>query len=538
MRFNHIKALVEVDLLQSNRQMNNNNRANKLQKKNIYWRTFLQNLVVLFVFILLYGSMVFNVPLVDFPGIFTQAISFMVTFSILQLFQLIFTLFYDDTDLSTYLAMPFSLGELFTSKIITIILTSFAYFVSPFIFIVVLGQQTLTSLWITLPIGLLSMVLIMMTTVLGVFILLDLLNQWAFFRKHKKMFTIIIYLLLFGFIFYNAYGNRMNNTELGMNVIDEEINPLFLGFHEIFIAGKQLNGWIKMGLWFLVSGLFLFIVLKWVIPHLYAGNEETSQNRKKKKEKNISSHLTTSKWRVFIKYQLRQLQDTTLILQVLFSKFYFPMIMMGPILFGDLSINLTTLNQISYLWGAYLFIGIGLAFVMISETSISGVIISFDKENYYYIQSLPISFRGYLKLKFYFAFILEWIMSVLAILGVTLYLSVPFIPILFVLIGFTAMTYSLSLYYYMRDYKLLNLSWNNFNELMQRGVSRVIRILIQLIVVIIGILAVFGFVFWFVFLLENTTRLLISIGITIGLSALTVVFYKYAERKFWAMFNK
>lgn len=128
MCFDHIKALVEVDLLQSSRQMSNSNQANKLKKKNIYWRTFLQNVVILFVFVILYGSMIFNIPLANFPGVFTQAISFMVTFSILQLFQLIFTLFYDDTDLSTYLAMPFSIGELFTSKIATIIITSFAYF--------------------------------------------------------------------------------------------------------------------------------------------------------------------------------------------------------------------------------------------------------------------------------------------------------------------------------------------------------------------------------------------------------------------------
>ncbi|SHF01425.1 ABC-2 type transport system permease protein [Atopostipes suicloacalis DSM 15692] len=538
MCFDHIKALVEVDLLQSNRQMSNSNQANKLKKKNIYWRTFLQNVVILFVFVILYGSMIFNIPLANFPGVFTQAISFMVTFSILQLFQLIFTLFYDDTDLSTYLAMPFSIGELFTSKIATVIITSFAYFVSPFIFIVVLGQQTDTSLWFFIPIGLLSTVLIMVATVLGVFILLDLLNQWAFFRKHKKIFTILLYILLFGFVFYNVYGGSMDNTESGLNIVDEKINPLFVGFHQIFISGEKLNGWLKIGLWIFVSGLFLLTMLKWVIPHLYSENEEAPQKRKKKKEKAISTHLATSKWKVFLKYQFRQLQDTTLILQILFSKFYFPVIMMGPIFFGDLPIDLTILKQISYLWGAYLLIGISLAFVMISETSISGVIISFDKENYYYIQSLPISFRGYLKFKFYFAFILEWGISVLALLGVALYLKAPFIPTFLVLIGFTVMTYLLSLYYYMRDYKLLNLSWNNFNELMRRGVSQVVRILIQLVTVVVGILAIFGFIFWFVFVLEDTTRLLISVGITIGLIALAIGFYKYADIKFWSKFNE
>src|SRR5699024_2870269 len=158
-------------------------------------------------------------------------------------------------------------------------------------------------------------------------------------------------------------------------------------------------------------------------------------------------HLATSKWKVFLKYQFRQLQDTTLILQILFSKFYFPVIMMGPIFFGDFPMDLTTLKQISYLWGAYLLIGISLAFVMISETSISGVIISFDKENYYYIQSLPISFRGYLKFKFYFAFILEWMISAIVILGVVLYLKIPFLASFLILLGYTITTYIMSFYF-------------------------------------------------------------------------------------------
>src|SRR5699024_2455288 len=364
MRINHIKALIEIDLLQSNRQMSNSNRSNKLQKKNIYWRTLLQNFIILFVFVILFGSMIFNVPLANFPGIFSQAISFMVVFSVLQLFHLIFILIYDDTGLSsylamsffivvfsvfllflflftfiyddtylcTYLAMPFTVGELFLSKIATIALTSFAYFISPMIFIVILGQQTGASLLLSIPIGLLSTLLIMVTVVLGVFIVLDLVNRWSFFRKHKKVFTILIYLLLFGFIFYNAYGNSMGEPISGVEIVDEKANLLFLGFHEIFITGKQLDGWIKIGLWFLTSILFLFIMYKWVIPHLYSENEGTIQKRKTKKSKPISTNLSASKWKVFIKYQLRQLQDTTFILQILFSKFYFPFIMIGPAL--------------------------------------------------------------------------------------------------------------------------------------------------------------------------------------------------------------
>lgn len=540
MRLNHIKALIEVDLLQSNRQLANNNRAEKLQKKNIYWRMLLQNVAVIFIFVLLFGTMLSNVPLVEFPGIFSQTIGFMILFSLLQIFQLIYNLFYDETDLSTYLSLPFTVSELFTSKIATIIITSFAYFISPLIFMVILGQQTGTSFAVSIPIGLISTVLIMLVTILGVFILLDLLNRWSFFRKNKKVFTIIIYVVLFGFIFYNLYGNDIVESTPGMGILDQEINPLFVGFHEVFIPGMQLKGWIKIGLWFIIGLALVFIMYKWVVPQLYSENEGTvtSQKRKRKKTQTISSIASNSKWKVFVKYQLRQLQDTTLILQMLFSKFYLPIIMIAPTLFNGASLDLSILDQVPYLWGAYLIIGIGLAVIMISETSISGVIISFDKDNYYYIQSLPISFRNYLKFKFYFAFVIEWMISAIVIIGIALYLRVPILPLAILLIGYTVGTYVASLYYYMRDYRLLNLSWNNFNEIMQRGVSQAIRIFIQLFVIFVGVLAIFGLIFWFVFIINDMTRLIISLVVAILLLGGFLGINRYAEKKFWSQFNQ
>ena len=527
-------------MLQSNRQMANNNRAEKLQKKNIYWRMLLQNVAVIFIFVLLFGTMLSNVPLVEFPGIFSQTIGFMILFSLLQIFQLIYNLFYDETDLSTYLSLPFTVSELFTSKIATIIITSFAYFISPLIFMVILGQQTGTSFAVSIPIGLISTVLIMLVTILGVFILLDLLNRWSFFRKNKKVFTIIIYVVLFGFIFYNLYGNDIVESTPGMGILDQEINPLFVGFHEVFIPGMQLKGWIKIGLWFIIGLALVFIMYKWVVPQLYSENEGTvtSQKRKRKKTQTISSIASNSKWKVFVKYQLRQLQDTTLILQMLFSKFYLPIIMIAPTLFNGASLDLSILDQVPYLWGAYLIIGIGLAVIMISETSISGVIISFDKDNYYYIQSLPISFRNYLKFKFYFAFVIEWMISAIVIIGIALYLRVPILPLAILLIGYTVGTYVASLYYYMRDYRLLNLSWNNFNELMQRGVSQAIRIFIQLFVIFVGVLAIFGLIFWFVFIINDMTRLIISLVVAILLLGGFLGINRYAEKKFWSQFNQ
>lgn len=538
MRFKQIKALVETDLLQANRQMNTGDRAQKMQKRNIYWRVILQNVMVILLFGLLFGTLVLNLLLAEFPGIFSETIGFMIIFSMLQAYQLIYSLFYDDANLSAYLSLPFSLTELFASKIITIFLTTFAYFITPFILISMLGIQTGHSWILSIPIALFSTLMIMSGTILLIFFGLHLLHQWSFFKKHKKIFMVAIYILFFGFIFVSLYQTDSTEAIPGTGIIDSESNPIFVGFHEIFIAGNRLSGWLKVAGWILTVLILGYIIFRWIIPQLYFDDEQPTTQKKRTTKKRTQTTLSSnSKWQIFLKYQLRQLSDTTLILQILFSKFYLPIIMIAPLLFGDGTMDLSVLNTIPHLWGSYLIIGAVIGFILITETSVSGVIISFDKENFHYFKSLPLSFRGYLKRKFYFSFFIEWLLGAIAIVGITLYLSLGFFPILILLIGYTATTYSCSLYYYMRDHRLLDLNWTNFSDLMQRGVSQAVRIFIQLVIIILGVLALIAFIFWFTAVLSDIARLLVSIGSLILLILITFGFYMYGEKKFWTQFN-
>lgn len=542
MRWNLVKALIEVDLLQSNRQINNNERADKMEKRNVYWRLLFQNGSIILVFVLLFGASISNIPLADYPGIFTESIAMMILISLLQLFQLLYNLFFEDENLSEYLSLPFSLGELFVSKTMTVFLNSLAYFLFPTLFIAVLGWQTGHSLVLSIPIGLLSGFLIMLVTILSMFLALHLLNQTAFFRKHKKLFTIAIYLILFGLIFYVFYGNEESFDVSEAVLQDSAINPLFIGFHEIFIPGSRLAGWLKVGLWVIAGVGLSYAALKWVIPQLYFQEQQPDRTAPKKQNRtqDTGTEIRTvdSPWKVFSKYQLRQLQDTTLILQMLFAKFYLPIIMVGPILFGGENIDLSVLETIPHLWGMFLLIGFVLSFVMMSDSSISGVIISFDKENYHYIQTLPISFQRYLKFKFHFAFLLEWALNMLVILLVGFFLGLGVYLTLMLALGLTAGTYLFSLYYYMRDYRLLDLSWNNFTELMQRGLGQMVRAFGQIFVLIIGTLLVFAFIFWAVFVIQDTTRLWVSLGIALVLAGTLFSIIKYADKNFWVKFNK
>lgn len=538
MRFNLIKELVIVDLLQASRQANTNGKKDNIDRGSLAWRLLLQNGAFLLIYGMFFGAYIFDIALPDFPGFFTRSIAFMFIFVFLQIFQLIFNLFYDDANLSEYLSLPFSLGELFVSKALTIILNTFAFFILPLVLISMLGWQAGHNLLLVIPLALLITLLLIVIMILIPFVFIHLLHQSSFYIRHKKIFTIIIYIALFAGLFAAIYGSEtIIITETGF--ADTVPIPLFIGFFEIFIPGSYLVGWLKMGGWLLFALALVFIAFRWIIPQLYSEEKQSVASPRKSKKKDGEFQLPSgSKWRVFTKYQLRQLQDTTFVIQMIFSKLYFPIILLGPALFGGgaAGTDLSFLSELPYLWGIYLLIGAVFAMLTTGEISVSGIIISFDKENYYYIQSLPLSFRQYMAFKFWFAFVIEWLIGALIITSIALLVKLPVLILIFTLMGYTIGTFIAVLYYFMRDYRLLNLNWNNFTELMQRGLNQFLRILISFVTIGVGAFVIISLAFWMLSQNDSTLAITISSLITIALIGLATGLHVYAKKNFWSQF--
>lgn len=537
MRFGLIKELVIVDLLQANRQSNQDTNKNRINKSNLWWRILLQNGLFLFIFTLFFGTVFFNIPLNEYPGLFTQAIGFMAVFVFFQMYQLIFNLFFDDANLSEYLSLPFSTGEFFISKILTIILNTAAFLILPFVLITMLGWQTGHHLLWVFPVTLLSTLLFITVLILVPFVLIYGLHQVPFYVRHKKIFTIIIYLVLFLGLFYFVYSNdSMQYSVTGL--LDTNTYPLFLGFYEIFIQGSYLVGWLKIGGWALVAGVLSLITLKWIIPQLYSEEPAPAASRIKPKRKERGSQKKRSMRSLLIRYQLRQLQDTTFIIQVIFAKLYFPLIIIAPTLFSQNRLDASFLSELPFFWGIFVLVGFAFSFLTTDEISVSGVIISFDKDNYHYFKSLPMSFLKYIKFKYWFSFCIEWLIGALILGGIAYYIQLPLSVTLSVFLGFTLGIYIFALYYFMRDYRLLNLGWNNFSELMQRGVNQFVRMFLNFIIVVVAMLAIIGLIFWLILTNQLILTITISIVITLILILVAIGMNRYAKKKFWIHFNK
>lgn len=535
-RWKQVKELVIVDLLQTNRQANQNGKSNAVKRSNLWWRVLLQNGLFLFIYGVFFGTVMLQVHLPDYPGLLSQSLGFMGLFAFLQLFQIIFNLFFDNANLSEYLSLPFSIGELFLSKLMTILLNTASFFILPLVMLTLLGIQAGHPIVIAFLLALFITIMFIFVMILIPFVVIYLLHQIPFYVRHKKVMTTIIYFALFATMFFIFYTNEpFESTQSG--VIDSPINPLFIGFYELFTPGSYLAGWLKFGVWALIALILTGVSIKWIIPQLYSEDKRVIKSRKYGKNKRKSMVNTQPKWKLFIKYQLRQLQETTFIIQMVFGKLAFPFFFIGPMLMNQDSLDGSILSELSYFWGIYLLIGALFALLSTGETTISGVIISFDKENFHYFKSLPLSFQEYMQFKFLFAFVVEWLLGIALILPVTFFINLPFTIILYILIGFTLGTFITSLYFFMRDYRLLNLNWGNFTELAQRGINQFLRIIFNMILVIGGMLGLIGLSFWLFVKDQPSFTITISSLITFILIGVAIGLYYYSKKKFWIHFH-
>src|SRR5699024_7694098 len=142
-------------------------------------------------------------------------------------------------------------------------------FVIPIVLFSMLGWQAGHNLFLVVPIAIVLSVIILAALILVPFVFIHILHQSKFYRRHKKVLTIILYIVMFALLFAVIYSNEPVEYTLN-GIVDSEPNTLFLGFHQIFTAGTMLTGWLKVGSWALLVAALVGIVFKWIVSDLYS----------------------------------------------------------------------------------------------------------------------------------------------------------------------------------------------------------------------------------------------------------------------------
>ena len=230
--------------------------------------------------------------------------------------------------------------------------------------------------------------------------------------------------------------------------------------------------------------------------------------------------------RVLQHYNIRLLSDPTLLLQVILGSLMIPLMFMLPGLWGQ---NLALQNITGRYYGIFLLVGVCLTPLMYGITSLGAIIISLDRENLYFIESLPLSLKRYLKNKFKIVCWLQMSLSFVVAVSLGIITHFPWWGWVYFLIGILSATYVCTIYFFVRDWRKRYLEWVDISQLFTRGGGQIVLFLqgaVLLLVegIIMGIAIFLATVLpaW----VTNTVIPLVILGVTIWC-------HGYYRKTFW-----
>lgn len=546
MRMKQVVELIKVNMIYANPQMIEKKRNKEAEKGTVskipaYMSVIGQNVLMLALFLVVFGSMFSRMNLVEYPGMFTSFIATFIGMALLQGFYVIFNLFYDAKDLVHYLPLPFRASEVFTAKLTALVVMMLPYLFPVWVLFLFLGINANQPLLLVVP-GSLALFLFLMALVFSfALVLVHFMTKLPIFEKHKQGATTSLYALsslgMVAAIFF--LSNRSNEVmePTGELFPDSAVIPFLSPFHQLIVNPARLEAWVGLLGWIAAFAVLSYIVIKWVVPGFYQMERVDTGKRKKTPKKQpptakSADRKPTTVNQTLFKYHLGLIQDGTLIMQFLSSKLLMPLILIGPTVFNGMVLDDLPL----LLWPVFFFAGFVYTFLSLNAISIVGVIISLDRENFLYLKSLPFSMQHYLKGKFWFSFGIELVIPFLLAVVAIFFLKVPLVLGLLFIAGLIIGTLGLSLYYFVRDYRLLDLEWQNLTELFNRGGGTWVQVISIFASVFVGILVVVV-VTIALLSLPLMPRIVLSLIVALIPLAFTAnLLFRY-NKTFWPQFN-
>lgn len=565
MRLQQVVELTKVNLLYANPQLiekkrNKEGKSGRASAISGPMSVLMSSLFILVLFMFLYGFMLVSMDFSQYRGFFTIYVMMFSVMTILQGFYIIYNLFYESKDLEHYLPLPFVGSEIFAAKLVVVVLTVAPYLAPAAVIFYMTGRDTGSGILLSLLNAFLLFLLLMLVVFLLAVVFVHFITKLAFFQKNKKVATTVLYALssigMVAVIFF--ISNMTTDIDYGDGAVlsDYQPVPLVVGFYEAASQPFSLAGLQGMIFWLALLAVLGFFLYKWVIPGIYrASNEGTAVKGEKRKSKSaerassgrepqrkaisktagktVAAQQPRSVNQTLWKYNFGLIQDGTLMMQFLSSNIILPIFLIGPIFLNGLTLDQAPL----YFWGLFFIAGFFYNFLTLNSISVVGVIISLDRENFLYMKSLPFSMRNYLRQKFLFAFFLQAVLPFIIATVLLVMAKAPLLLLFCFLCGLLAGLFTMCQFYFVRDYRFLNLDWQNLTELFGRGGGNFVQALIIFGTTIVGALVVTGFAF-LLLSLGPIGRIVASLlMVLLPLSAAAALTYRY-QKKFWPQFDE
>ena len=533
MRLKVIKKLVDINILYSSQEANLANLRKKQAKNpgkkvNVSARVLssyiFSSLLMLFMFI----NIAFRFPFEEIPSFFSSMVAILLVLAFSTSFTAFYNVFYESKDLASYRPYAFKESEIIIAKGLSVLLPALAGIVPILAYFLVLYIRLAPSLWLGLPLMLLSLALLFVSVTLVMVVAVHFLAQTRVFRKYQSIFSNVmigigvLIPLIFVLFLQSTFGSIVDKVR----DIPFLLYPLHI-FYKIAVEPFSTEAILGLLAWIALTVFLLYLTKKKVFPHFYDVILLNSEEKVKKERRNKERISTTNKkgfFRMVLRYHLTLLGQGTGVVTVLFTSAFLPYLMMIGLISKIRDSQIVPDIHPPY-WLPLFFIALFIAVVNNNITSLHSIALSLERENVDFLKSLPFDFARYVKVKFWIIFAVQSFLPVLTLLGLSLYLGLPILSMIYLLVVWTLASVILSCHNYFKDVKNLSTNWSSITDLVNRS-NRIVAIVLILVYSAILMALVIGSLF-LVQSLSTILAISLGVGVLILLLALAIFGYHY-----------
>ena len=532
MRLKVIKKLVDINILYSSQEANLANLRKKQAKNpgkkvNVSARVLSSYIFSSLLMLLLFINIAFHFPFEEMPSLFSTMVAILLVLAFSTAFTAFYNVFYESKDLASYSPYAFKESEIIIAKGLSVLLPALPGIVPILAYFLVLYIRLAPSLWLGLPLMLLSLALLFVSVTLVMVGVVHFLAQTTVFRKYQSIFANVmigigvLIPLLFVFLLQSTSRDIVDRVR----DIPFLLYPIHL-FYKIAVEPFSTEAILGLLAWIALTVFLLYLTKKKVFPHFYDVILLNSEEKVKKERRSKEGISRTKKgfFRMVLRYNLSLLGQGTGVITVLFTSAFLPYLMMiGPI--STIRDSQLVPDVHPRYWLPLFFVGMFIAVVNNNITSLPSIALSLERENVDFLKSLPFDFARYVKVKFWIIFAVQSFLPILTLLGLSLYLGLPILSMIYLLVAWVLASVSLSCHHYFKDMKNLSTNWSSITDLVNRSKGIVTMVLIIIYSAILLISTIVS-----VYLLQSLSPVLaisLGVGALILLLGLAIFSYHY-----------
>ena len=544
MRLKVIKKLVDINILYSSQEANLANLRKKQAKNpgkkvNVSARVLSSYIFSSLLMLIMFINIAFRFPFEEMPSFFSSMVAILLVLAFSTSFTAFYNVFYESKDLVSYRPYAFKESEIIIAKGLSVLLPALAGIVPILAYFLVLYIRLAPSLWLGLPLMLLSLVLLFVSVTLVMVVAVHFLAQTRVFRKYQSIFSNVmigigvLIPLIFVLFLQSTFGSIVDKVR----DIPFLLYPLHI-FYKIAVEPFSTEAILGLLAWIALTVFLLYLTKKKVFPHFYDVILLNSEEKVKKERRNKERISTTNKkgfFRMVLRYHLTLLGQGTGVITVLFTSAFLPYLMMIGLISKIRDSQIVPDIHPSY-WLPLFFIAIFIAVVNNNITSLHSIALSLERENVDFLKSLPFDFARYVKVKFWIIFAVQSFLPVLTLLGLSLYLGLPILSMIYLLVVWILASVILSCHHYLKDVKNLSTNWSSITDLVNRS-NRIVAIVLILVCSALLMALVIGSIF-LVRSLSPILAISLGVGALILLLGLAIFSYYYYLSRILAEIEK